>query len=56
MKTIVTEYRDRLGDHRLRVTAKENGQILLPLEGYKNKSDLIKAALRSAYAIIAKYE
>ena len=56
MITIIREYKDVVGEHRLQVLAKENGQILLPLEGYKNKSDLIKAALRSAHAIIAKYE
>lgn len=55
MKTKVEIYRDEAHELRMRVTAEENGQILLPLEGYKNKTDLISTALRAAYAIIKEY-
>ena len=55
MKTKVIEYKDLANEHRLRVTAEENGQTLLPLEGYKNKPELISAAVRAAKAILKVY-
>ena len=55
MKTTVNEYKDTSKENRIRVIAEENGQILLPLEGYKNKKDMRKTAIRVGQALLRKY-
>ena len=55
MKTTVTAYKDTLNEHRLTVKADENGQILFPLEGYKNKSEMISTAVRVSKAILLEF-
>lgn len=56
MKTSVTEFKDKKGAHRIRVTAEENGRILYSsTQGYSHLKDAIKSAVRSARAILEKY-
>jgi predicted ATP-grasp superfamily ATP-dependent carboligase len=56
MKTIVQEFKDKKGAHRLRVIAPENGKILdSSTQGYSNKSEMISAHVRAAKAVLDKY-
>lgn len=57
MKTEVEEYIDNDGEHRIRVIAKENGQIIDSThQGYTNKKQMIKSKVRAAKAILEKYK
>lgn len=57
MKNKVEIFKDKAGDQRIRVTAAENGKILYSsTEGYKNKKDMVKSALRSSHAIILEFD
>lgn len=50
----VIEYKDNNGENRLKVESK--GRITnASTEGYKNKQDMIDAAVNSSVAILAKY-
>lgn len=53
---LVEEFKDKRGDIRIRVTAKNGNIIYSSTEGYKNKSECIKAAVRASKALLAKYE
>ena len=56
MKTDVQEFTDKAGGKRIRVVALENGRILSSsTQGYSKKNDAIKAAIRSATAILENY-
>lgn len=55
MKGTVEEYKDTKGENRLRVRA-ENGAILFPLEGYKKRADLKKAAIAASKAILNHFK
>jgi hypothetical protein len=50
----VIETKDKLGDHRLEVISK--GRLTYKsTEGYRNKQDMIDAAVQHSIAILKKY-
>lgn len=57
MKTSAEPFKDKRNAHRIRVTAEENSHILYSsTQGYSHLKDAIKAAVRSAKAILEKYD